>query len=258
MDYNVGEEQLKGLEDMLKNQIVTEGSKNNRVETITLPKITSYKHCHLNSVEWKQSMQALIDECQPLKIIEQQSRKIETTVPIVETTRLPNIEETVEQPQECPYKKISHSDRINYIYMNKVLDKDKMWISQNQGINYTTVQHILKTYERSGRTNKKQFLNIDYLQGTKHVSAGNKAKLGRGRKRLELDKSVLLDAFCEQQTTQRCSMKLYVDQKLSQMRVFKDKIDYPYSLGNQMKELEIINKDIHKGDEESNNIRELF
>ena len=32
-------------------------------------------------------------------------------------------------PKGCSYKKICHSDRVNFIYMNKVLGKDKMWIS---------------------------------------------------------------------------------------------------------------------------------
>ena len=50
--------------------------------------------------------------------------------------------------EDCPYKKICHSDRINFIYMNKILGKDKMWISHNQNINYTTIQHIIKTFER--------------------------------------------------------------------------------------------------------------
>jgi hypothetical protein len=121
--------------------------------------------------------------------------------------------------------------------MNKVLGKDKMWISHNQGINYTTVQHIIKTYERFGRTNKKQFLNIDYLNGTTHVM-GKKAKLpkkeskiGRGRKRLDLDNSVLFDAFSEKQHYDRCKLKLYVDQETLEMKLFKDKLEYPYQLG---------------------------
>jgi len=42
------------------------------------------------------------------------------------------------------------------------------------------------------------------------------------------------------------------------MKLFKEKSIYPYELGTQIKELEIINKDIHKGDEESNNMRDLF
>lgn len=207
-------------------------------------------------------MQELINECQPLKDVEK-TRKMVMTSPkkCVEPTLAQN--EESEHPVECPYKKISHSDRINFIYMNKVLGKDKMWISHNQGINYTTVQHIIKTYERFGRTNKKQFLNIDYLQGTSHVN-GKKAKLpkkeskiGRGRKRLDLDNSVLFDAFGEQRS-EKCSLKLYVDQETSEMKVFQDKIQYPYELGTQIKELEIINKNIHKGDEEFNNMRDLF
>jgi len=40
LDYFVGEAQMRALEDVLKQQIVTEGSKGKRVETITLPKIT--------------------------------------------------------------------------------------------------------------------------------------------------------------------------------------------------------------------------
>lgn len=99
------------------------------------------------------------------------------------------------------HKKICHSDRITCIYMFKILKKDKMWITQDQGVNYTTIQHIIKTFEEQGRTNKKQFLNIEYLQGTSHV-VGKKAKnlkkqgkIGRGRKKLDLDNSVLFDAF---------------------------------------------------------------
>lgn len=131
------------------------------------------------------------------------------------TTHLDNSENSNEE--DCPYKKICHSDRINFIYMNKILGKDKMWISHNQNINYTTIQHIIKTFERQGRTNKKQFLNIEYLQGTSHV-IGKKAKLtrkegkiGRGRKKLDLDNSVLFDAFCEKVQEDRCRLKLYVD-----------------------------------------------
>jgi hypothetical protein len=89
--------------------------------------------------------------------------------------------------------------------MNKVLGKDKVWISNNLNVNYSTVQYIVKTFEKVGRTNKKQFLNVDYLEGTKQVP-GRKAlkrqlplggKLGRGRKKLDLVNHILLDSFSE-------------------------------------------------------------
>jgi hypothetical protein len=40
LEYFVGETQMRGLENFLKEQIVIEGSKGKRVETISLPKIT--------------------------------------------------------------------------------------------------------------------------------------------------------------------------------------------------------------------------
>lgn len=148
--------------------------------------------------------------------------------------------------------------------MNKILGKDKMWISHNQNINYTTVQHIIKTFERQGRTNKKQFLNIEYLQGTSHVVGKNakhvkkEGKIGRGRKKLDVDNSVLFDAFSEKNNEERCPLKLYIDQDTASMKAFSSKEKYPYKLGTQIKELEIINRFINKGDEESNNMRDLF
>ena len=94
--------------------------------------------------------------------------------------------------------------------------------------------------------------------GKKAKLPKKESKIGRGRKRLDLDNSVLFDAFGEQQNKDRCKIKLYVDQETSKMKLFNENSNYPYQLGTQIKELEIINKDIHKGDEESNNMRDLF
>lgn len=53
MDYFVSDEQLKALEDLIKDQICNEGSKGYQGETITLPKITTYKNCVMETQEWK-------------------------------------------------------------------------------------------------------------------------------------------------------------------------------------------------------------
>lgn len=130
---------------------------------------------------------------------------------------------------EIPNKKIYHCDRINFIYLNKILGKDKVWISNNLHINYSTVQYIIKTFEKYGRTNKKQFLNIDYIEGTSQIP-GRKAKmrdlpregkLGRGRKKLDMKSSILLDAFAE--LTPGCPLKLFVDQDSGSLKTFTDK-----------------------------------
>ena len=83
-------------------------------------------------------------------------------------------------------------------------------------------------------------------------------KIGRGRKKLDLDNSVLFDAFCEKVIENRCRLKLYVDQDSGALKAITDSKAYPYELGTQIKELEIINRYINRGDKESNNMRDLF
>lgn len=119
-------------------------------KTITLP-ILSDKKCDLKDKSSLMSdLQVLLNECQPVKLIEQVLVK-SFDPPMLELVNFEKTlkktrkdllnEETDENPfdKDCPYKKICHSSRINMIYMNKILGKDKMWVSHNLSFNYTTV-----------------------------------------------------------------------------------------------------------------------
>ena len=49
------------------------------------------------------------------------------------------------------------------IYTYKVLEQNKSFISKNLNINYSSVQKIIKAFEINGRTNKKQYIDLPYL-----------------------------------------------------------------------------------------------
>jgi hypothetical protein len=80
----------------------------------------------------------------------------------------------------------------------------------------------------------------------------------RGRKRLETDNALLFDAFGDMESGAFSKLRLYVDQESEKVKLFASKDKYPYELGLQTKELEIIFNDISKGDEDGNNSRDLF
>lgn len=84
--------------------------------------------------------------------------------------------------------------------------------------------------------------------------------LKRGRKKLEIDNSLLFDAFGDMESKKYSKLRFYVDQENDdhKMKIFTKKEEYPYKLGLQVKELDIIFNDISKGDEDGNNSRDLF
>lgn len=81
----------------------------------------------------------------------------------------------------------------------------------------------------------------------------------RGRKKLTIDNSLLFDAFGEVHAAKFSKLKLFYDQDNgNKLKIFTEKIKYPYKLGHQVKEFEIVTNDITKGIEEGNNSRDLF
>ena len=84
-------------------------------------------------------------------------------------------------------------------------------------------------------------------------------QLKRGRKMLDVDKSLLFDAFglLEPNHSQFTKLRLFVDLDTNKLRV-SDVGRYPYALGLQAKEVDIVHNDITKGDEQGNNSRDLF
>ena len=95
------------------------------------------------------------------------------------------------------YQMISHSDRLNVIYDSKVHNLRKGSISQRLGINYSSVQSILGAYEKTGRTNKKQYLLLNYMKTHGLQTQEHTHFARRGRKKLNTNNSILFDAFCE-------------------------------------------------------------
>ena len=57
--------------------------------------------------------------------------------------------------------------------------------------------------------------------------------------------------------SQFTKLRLYVDLDTNKLRV-SDVSRYPYALGLQAKEVDIVHNDITKGDEQGNNSRDLF
>lgn len=133
-------------------------------------------------------------------------------------------------------------------------------ISSMLDINYSSVQSIINAFEISGRTNKKQYLLMNYMQAKGLQTQKKAVTLKRGRKKLEIDNSLLFDAFGEMESKKYSPLKLFVDQETSdnKLKMFTAQEDYPYKLGLQVKELDIIFNDISKGDEDGNNSRDLF
>ena len=73
----------------------------------------------------------------------------------------------------------------------------------------------------------------------------------RGRKKLTIDNSLLFDAFGEVHAAKFSKLKLFYDQDNgNKLKIFTEKIKYPYKLGHQVKEFEIVTNDITKGIEE--------
>ena len=81
----------------------------------------------------------------------------------------------------------------------------------------------------------------------------------RGRKNLMTDSKLLLDAFQEVTANKFSKLKIYYDRENEgKLKAFTEKEKYPYKLGYQAKEYEIVNIDITKGIELGNNSRDLF
>jgi hypothetical protein len=145
--------------------------------------------------------------------------------------------------------------------MNKVHKMRKGTIAALLSINYSSVQSIIGAFETSGRTNKKQYLLMAYMQNKGLQSQRESSTRKRGRKMLDIDTAVLFDAFGDLDpaaASKSSKLRLYVDQKSDKLKLFTEKEKYPYDLGFQTKELDIIFNDITKGDEDGNNSRDLF
>ena len=82
-------------------------------------------------------------------------------------------------------------------------------------INYSSVQSIINAFEISGRTNKKQYLLMNYMQAKGLQTQKKAVTLKRGRKKLEIDNSLLFDAFGEMESKKYSPLKLFVDQETS-------------------------------------------
>jgi len=55
------------------------------------------------------------------------------------------------------YKKISHAERIQAIYLHKIHEVTLLDLAARLGIKYNTLRYIISSYDKSGRTNKKSF-----------------------------------------------------------------------------------------------------
>ena len=55
------------------------------------------------------------------------------------------------------YKKITHKERINVIYMREVHGMSFKQISKGFDIKYNSVRNILKAYNERGHTQKKRY-----------------------------------------------------------------------------------------------------
>ena len=67
--------------------------------------------------------------------------------------------------------------------------------------------------------------------GKKAKLTKKEGKIGRGRKKLDLDNSVLFDAFSEKVPGDRCRLKLYVEQDSGELKAITEPKAYPYDLG---------------------------
>mmetsp|Transcript_39520 Transcript_39520/g.60330 ORF Transcript_39520/g.60330 Transcript_39520/m.60330 type:complete len:166 (+) Transcript_39520:27-524(+) len=61
------------------------------------------------------------------------------------------------------YKKISHAQRINCVYLNKIHGALPPHITRMTGIRPNSVRNIIKAFEQTGRTNKKSTLKHSNL-----------------------------------------------------------------------------------------------
>ena len=52
------------------------------------------------------------------------------------------------------YRKLSHSQRINFIYSHKVLKIPISRLSRDLGVSYSSIRNVIEAYKSSGRTNK--------------------------------------------------------------------------------------------------------
>ena len=130
----------------------------------------------------------------------------------------------------------------------------KSEVSKLYKINYSSVQKIIKSFEQDGRTNKKQYIDLPYLSMIDEKSEGpsiNSKKIkkqGRGRKKLNVDPSVLDYRFGDPKrdlNKTSSSLKLYfvfedIDKSLDvynsghdfqrKLKLFKNPQSYPYDL----------------------------
>ena len=53
------------------------------------------------------------------------------------------------------YMKISHSQRINVVYMKTVHNLSIVDIEKITGLKYNSIRNIINTYKKDGRTNRK-------------------------------------------------------------------------------------------------------
>ena len=58
------------------------------------------------------------------------------------------------------YKKISHAERINILYLLHVHHLNMKKISDQIDVNYNSIRNIVETYRKTGRTNKKCFRSV--------------------------------------------------------------------------------------------------
>ena len=65
------------------------------------------------------------------------------------------------------YRKTSHSERIDIIYQSSIHKAAIKSIATAKGMSYNSVRNIIKSFQASGRTNKKKYVHIKSKRNVK-------------------------------------------------------------------------------------------